>query len=108
MSDVTIPADVAKRMAEYLRRGPGQNSPAGPFLGWADLLDPKPPTLRDEVAAALADCGITATYEHRAPLVLAVVKARIEALTRHRATAEYATGWHDHERHVLALFGDES
>jgi hypothetical protein len=57
MSDntVTIPADVAKRMADWMRHNAvSYNSRAG-LRDWADLLDPTPPTLRERVAEALRD-----------------------------------------------------
>ena len=56
---VEIPADVAKRYAQYLRDG---------YLGdqrmrdLHDLLDPKPRTLRDEAANAVA--GAVSLCEH--------------------------------------------
>lgn len=50
MTDVTIPADVAKRNALNIR---SRFAPSDPLHDLADLLDPKPPTLRAKVAEAL-------------------------------------------------------
>lgn len=52
MTDVTIPADVAKDMATFFR-GDNDGPDHDGFQRWADLLDPKPPTLREKVAEAL-------------------------------------------------------
>ena len=54
MTDVTIPADVAKRIALVVRqaRDVGLLKLGDDVDRWADLLDPKPPTLREKVYAA--------------------------------------------------------
>lgn len=49
---VEIPDDVAKRLAAHLRHEDGYVSVADANR-WADLLDPKPPTLREQVAQFL-------------------------------------------------------
>jgi hypothetical protein len=120
--DVTIPAETARDIAAYLRgRAPGLPSFGA---GWVDLLDQKPVSLRDEVAAAAVSALVDA---HRlpewmqapalgrdmrplgalvAPAVLAVVKARIEALPDVLGDDVRASLLL--RRDVLALFGDES
>ncbi len=88
MSDVTIPADVARRMADHFRnveverRRDGYQGPATLASEWADLLDPRPVSLRDEVADALAhlNVGRREAWVRDADAVLAVVRRRIEAL----------------------------
>lgn len=50
---VEIPDDVAKRLAAHLRHEDGYVSVADANR-WADLLDPKPPTLREQVAKEVA------------------------------------------------------
>lgn len=55
MSDVTIPADVAKALADYHRTRAeivGTAHEAEWHRAKADLLDPKPPSLREQVAKA--------------------------------------------------------
>ena len=51
---VEIPDDVAPLIASYLRRTaePGRSMHTADVDAWADLLDPKPPTLRELVAKA--------------------------------------------------------
>lgn len=51
---VEIPDDVATLIASYLRRTaePGRSMHTPDVDAWADLLDPKPPTLRELVAKA--------------------------------------------------------
>jgi len=70
---VTIPADVAKQMARYFRTG-GEARTTNRDA-WADLLDPKPPTLREQVAVAMDYCweNTGATRQQDADSVLAVV-----------------------------------
>ena len=49
-NSVIIPADVAKEIATHFRKvnaGPNSRNEK-----WADLIDPKPPTLREQVAKA--------------------------------------------------------
>lgn len=53
--NVSIPAEEARSLAEFLR-----NTDSHPDINrlaerWADLLDPQPPTLREQVANALLD-----------------------------------------------------
>lgn len=56
MTDVTIPADVAKRIAHDYRALIRDREERGMVVAqrreWADLLDPEPPTLREQVAQA--------------------------------------------------------
>lgn len=56
MTDVTIPADVAKRIAHDYRALIRDREERGMVVAqrreWADLLDPEPPTLREQVAKA--------------------------------------------------------
>lgn len=51
---VEIPDDVATLIASYLRRTaePGRSMHTPDVDAWADLIDPKPPTLREQVAKA--------------------------------------------------------
>lgn len=51
---VEIPDDVAKAIADDLRRitAPSNDEARLSRKAWADLLDPKPPTLREQVAKA--------------------------------------------------------
>jgi len=73
VNDVTIPADLAKAYAVWLRRiaVDGQDD----HRTLADLLDPKPPTLREQVAVAMDYCweNTGATRQQDADSVLAVV-----------------------------------
>lgn len=73
MADVTIPVDVAKAHAEWLRRVHHHNHQAATF---ADLLDPKPPTLRDAVVEAGRARFSVFGYAD-ADAVLAVVRERL-------------------------------
>lgn len=72
--DVTIPADVAKSLALFLRE-PSTVISTKDGLAWADLLDPKPPTLREQVVAVQREAWYsdTSTPEATADAVLAVV-----------------------------------
>lgn len=56
MTDVSIPADVAKAMATFFR-GDDDGPDHDGFGRWADLLDPKPPTLRQAVSDFLSAYG---------------------------------------------------
>jgi hypothetical protein len=62
---VEIPDDVAKHMAAYFRKIDvnGQHPDSLPGDRWADLLDPKPPTLREKVAEAI-DAATLARAPH--------------------------------------------
>jgi hypothetical protein len=91
MMVVEIPADVAKSWAEAdrllaadLASQGGYPATVSALLRRADLLDPKPPTLRDAVAQAVYDSSVPTVDRPEALLVadavLAVVKARIEAV----------------------------
>lgn len=88
---VEIPDDVAKAIADDLRRitAPSNDEARLSRKAWADLLDPQPPSLREQVAKAwCADyCGEYSgsarnpAPEHRdaADAVLAVVADRLAA-----------------------------
>jgi hypothetical protein len=93
MSDtVTIPADVAKRYASQLRGILDYDAvePGGltrfqrdDLVSVADLLDPKPQTLREQVAEVFLTLGRRAepTPRHEvADAVLAVVRDAVAAL----------------------------
>ena len=72
---VEIPDDVAKQIATVLRAEHYAGSARGE---WADLLDPQPPTLREQVARAICadgwdSCHIKDFHEQDADAVLAVV-----------------------------------
>ena len=71
MPDVTIPADVAKQVAEFLRSTDGHPDDNAAAERWADLLDPPPASLREQVADCLV--GLPEVRAHQAGLVLAVV-----------------------------------
>lgn len=71
MVDVTIPADVAKQIAEFLRSTDGHPDDNAAAECWADLLDPQPPTLREQVYDVLISEPRGAL--ERADAVLAVV-----------------------------------
>ena len=79
MTDVTIPQDVAKMIASFIRSTVG---PESSWLNEADLLDPPPaPTLRKQIAHMLGD-GLSrerATDYATADAVLAVVADWLEA-----------------------------
>ena len=87
VSDITIPAADAKRIAQALRhesKGGHRDHIGCPSCEamWraADLLDPPPaPSLRDEVAAAIA-FRTNDLYDDAASAVLAVVRRHVEAL----------------------------
>lgn len=72
---VEIPADVAKAIADDLRRitAPSNDEARLSRKAWADLLDPKPPSLREQVALALAEYVPGRTWDEHADAVLAVV-----------------------------------
>ena len=71
-ADVIIPADVAKDIAAHFRKvnaGPNSRNEK-----WADLLDPQPPSLREQVAHTMADSDVLYDIDIRtADAVLAVV-----------------------------------
>lgn len=86
-NSVIIPADVAKEIATHFRKvnaGPNSRNEK-----WADLLDPQPPSLREQVAKAwcaevygeYSGSARNPAPEHRdaADAVLAVVADRIAA-----------------------------
>ena len=87
MSDITIPAADAKRIAQALRhesKGGHRDHIGCPSCEamWraADLLDPPPaPSLRDEVAAAIA-FRTNDLYDDAASAVLAVVRRHVEGM----------------------------
>lgn len=70
---VEIPDDVAKAHALRLRALGTQGSGTGADAALADLLDPKPRTLRDEARAVVPE-------QWQADAVLAAVKASLDAL----------------------------
>lgn len=72
MSDVTIPASTAKEIAWWLRGGDTVTDPLPQELAWADLLDPQPPTLREQLARigrGLAFAGATSMSAEMAEVV---------------------------------------
>ena len=91
MTDVTIPADQARALAAFLRAfvrsnlpdNPGQDAWAEPYRSWADLLDPKPPTLREKVAEAMraeVETDDLRSWEQSADAVLAVIVDEADVL----------------------------
>jgi hypothetical protein len=108
----TIPASVARQVAEFIRAAIDGEESITTRLAMkraADLLDPKTPTLRDEVAADCQTRSMCAggdepchrCYSH-ADAVLAVVKARIEAACQGKGSDAEAL------RAVYALFEESS
>lgn len=84
---VEIPDDVAKAHALRLRALGTQGSGTGADAALADLLDPEPRTLRDEVIAAVESVPVSHVDRNRvanagdfADAVLPVVKASLDAL----------------------------
>lgn len=76
------------------------------LLAAADLLAPKPPTLRDEVVEAIRETPlrpITDTYERAADAVLAVVRRRIEALCDQASREVAAWSQFDHQPRTATL-----
>ena len=91
VSDITIPAADAKRIAQALRhesKGGHRDHIGCPSCEamWraADLLDPPPaPSLRDEVAVAMSESWAERDgWEAAADAVLAVVRRHVEGLNR--------------------------
>lgn len=85
MTDVTIPADVAKRIALVVRqaRDVGLLKLGDDVDRWADLLDPKPPTLREKVAEAMraeVETDDLRSWEQSADAVLAVIADEADVL----------------------------
>ena len=88
VSDITIPAADAKRIAQALRhesKGGHRDHIGCPSCEamWraADLLDPPPaPSLRDEVQRVIFDTE-DITYDNCADAVLAVVRRHIEGMS---------------------------
>lgn len=78
---VEIPDDVAEQIAAWLRDA-GQIKPTPEELAWADLLDPQPPTLREQVCRVILGMRNTdRPSDQIADVVLAVVAdAPIEQL----------------------------
>ena len=80
MSDITIPADTAKELAEFLmRKGLGRHHHL------VLLLDPPAPSLRDELAALMPDVyrdyGATKiVYDKTVDAIRAAVRKHVEAL----------------------------
>lgn len=53
---ISIPADVARMMADYFREIVNGTHPnSNPGEGWADLLDPQPPTLREQTIKVIEE-----------------------------------------------------
>lgn len=98
MSDVTIPAAEWSRISQFVRTWARRDNPLKDLVEKYD--PPKPRTLRDEAIAAL-DCGLS-SYEEYADAVLAVVKARLDALPTQFYAGSHAIDCRD----IDALFGD--
>lgn len=98
---VEIPDDVAKQIATVLRAEHYAGSARGE---WADLLDPQPPTLREQVARAICadgwdSCHIKDFHEQDADAVLAVVADWLAAqpMTDH-TTGAFSTNFAELQR----------
>lgn len=76
-----IPDDVAKQMAAaWLAYAEGDVIQTGSEVrAWADLLDPQPPSLREQVADVLRGTNDSRTYAQDADDVLAVVADWLDA-----------------------------
>lgn len=109
-NSVIIPADVAKEIATHFRKvnaGPNSRNEK-----WADLLDPQPPSLREQVGTALARGEGRTVAMHddlrRADAVLAVVAdwlaAQPLALGTSHDPAECVRG-HERDHDVRLLRG---
>lgn len=79
---VEIPDDVAKAIADDLRRitAPSNYEARLSRKAWAALLDPKPPSLREQVIEALDEAGhglgSATVFDIVVPLVAAVLDAQ--------------------------------
>lgn len=104
--DVTIPCEMAADIAKALRNVAESWKPLGRSLAverlseWADLLDPPPPSLRDEVASVLVRADWSEALCHT-DAVLAVVRKRVADL-RHQWGGD---GWIVRYDDVLQLLG---
>lgn len=100
MVDVTIPADVAKQIAEFLRSTDGHPDDNAAAECWADLLDPQPPTLREQVYDVLISEPRGAL--ERADAVLAVVADWLAAQPAYTSTiSDGAALMRDHDVRLL-------
>lgn len=117
MSDeVTIPRETARRMAAWMRQR--NYSAAGE---WADLLDPPPLSLRDEVAVVYRDevIGVSRdswdeVADHAKVQAYRFADAVLAVVRKHyRERAEGLVFWDSNgnpvmdRRDVLALFGGD-
>jgi hypothetical protein len=110
VADVTIPADVAKALAMWLRRESRESGQAltlnlQPIDEVADLLDPKPP--RPELWEAVRVAAMLADNDpgwRAVDAVLAVVRERIEAIPANGGFRDYNEGRDSFKHDVLALF----
>ena len=105
MNDVTIPADEAKRTADGARamsanlRSVGQTSRADFLDNVADLLDPRPPSLREQVAEKLRNTSVGHRWD-MADDVLAVVADWL--------AAQPAVDWDGTERDIPLIRRDDA
>ena len=107
MTDITIPADVAKQIANVLR-GIRIAYPER-CDEWADLLDQPAPSLRDEVAELLRGSSSGDRWD-MADDYLAVVRRHVEALTlpdQPSLPSAWGNGWLACNADVLRLLGGD-
>lgn len=103
-NSVIIPADVAKDIAAHFRKvnaGPNSRNEK-----WADLLDPQPPSLREQVAEVVrAHFGFTSdslsNYYPSADAVLAVVADWLAAQPMWEGHIGVAPHQRDHDVRLL-------
>ena len=109
---VEIPDDVAKAIADDLRRitAPSNDAARLSRKAWAALLDPKPPTLREQVAKAwvlglleVEGGAISAEQVLAADAVLAVVADWLAAQPLPPVGGNYRPAYVDQRGHDVRL-----
>ena len=90
MVDLTIPADVAKQIAEFQRSTDGHPDDNAAAECWADLLDPQPPTLREQVYDVLISEPRGALERTDAVLTIMADWLAAQPLTEHAELCSHA------------------
>ena len=106
---VEIPDDVAKSLALTLRNLNGHPLLDGAVLtGWAALLDPQPPTLREQVLGVIRAAWYSddSTPEGTADAVLAVVADWLAAQPLHAGALPSLDRCEYQRAHDVALIRD--
>lgn len=115
--NISIPADVAKREARRLRwlaeqeeqRCGGKGTGESPSLyAIADLLDTQPPTLREQVALALAEYVPGRTWDEHADAVLSVVADWLAAQPLPPVGGNFRAAYVEQRDHDVRLLRGES